>query len=530
MKPIPTSPPSTTLLTLIQVWGLGLLTLHLAAPHLPVESMWAFWPFTFLPLWLAWLSVLAVGALTLPLRWGQPSPQPSAPPRGRGADSRKEAGANLELNDPPPSRGGGSVELKKQFGQPQIILLALLSGLLFYLARLQHLRWGDGYFLTILLPHPDPAVRVIYNWQAPLTVLLHQRLWHYLADPLLGWSVTHVYAAVSITCGVAFVYLLLTLSRTLARDRTEFLIISGLVLTTGSMQLFFGYVENYTIISLGLLITVTLAWHSLQGDIQPFWPILAFSVTNGFHPSTVFLWPSLLFLAWMCYRRGYVTAFDGALQTIVTPLLIGGGVFAIMEMGGHGWQAFIGQDRPGGGDGIWFVPLFEVDPTNRWQRYTLFSPEHLIDWFNLHLLISPFGLLLLVSIGVMVYQRRATQTETAEVGFDTSYRVVNRRDSHQQKVTLFANQSERDYATFLSLMTAAYLLWTFLWHPDYGAQKDWDLFAPSAFVYTLLAAWLLTRALPHRATLRQAGLFAIAVSLLHTAAWVWTNMQPLSVD
>ena len=70
------------------------------------------------------------------------------------------------------------------------------------------------------------------------------------------------------------------------------------------MQLFFGYVENYTIISLGLIISLFLAWQTLQGKLSPLWPVLALSITNAFHPSTVFLWPGLWLLAWLSWRRG----------------------------------------------------------------------------------------------------------------------------------------------------------------------------------------------------------------------------------
>jgi hypothetical protein len=72
-----------------------------------------------------------------------------------------------------------------------------------------------------------------------------------------------------------------------------------------------------------------------------------------------------------------------------------------------------------------------------------------------------------------------------------------------------------------------YVLFTWLWNPDYGARKDWDLFAPSAFVYSLFAGYVLVRLFSERDKLREAGLFVIAVSLLHTAAWVYTNTLPL---
>ncbi len=449
----------------IRWWGLGLLTLHLAAYRLPEETAWSLWPYSLLPAWLGWGLALPVGALIL------------LPGR-----SRTHTGLRMLW----PTR-------RRWFA-----LAGLLAGGLFWLARLRHLRWGDSYVLTVALAYDGPGGPLVYNWQAPLTVFLHQRLWQFVVKPLWGGPVEHAYALVSIGCGMVFVYLLLVLAARLGRDGLESLVLAGLVLTTGSMQLFFGYVENYTIISLGLLVTLWLAWRALGGEVRLLWPVLAFSVTNGFHPSTVFLWPGMGLLAWLCWRRGHVSAVGGLLQTVLPPLLVGGGVLALMESGDHGLASLLGDDRPGGGDGLWFVPLFET--TTRWQHYTMFSAAHLLEWANLHLLLAPFGLPLL---GLVLF---------------AAYRF---------RLVLFGQPTERDYAYFLAAMTALYLLFSWLWNPDYGMRKDWDLFAPSAFIYTLLAGYLLVRALPNRLHLRETGLFAIAVSLLHTAAWVWTNTHHL---
>ena len=81
--------------------------------------------------------------------------------------------------------------------------------------------------------------------------------------------------------------------------------------------------------------------------------------------------------------------------------------------------------------------------------------------------------------------------------------------------------------TRLGVTSAVYLLLTWLWNPDYGGRKDWDLFAPSAFGYTLLAGYLLVRILVNPQKLRAGGLFIIVVSLLHTGAWIFTNTRPL---
>jgi hypothetical protein len=458
----------------IHLWGLIVLTLHLAAFNLPEESAWSLWPYTSLPPWLGWLLALLVGALTIP--------------------SVNAAVAHL-------LHRLWRLWPAKQTQQRWFALTALLAGLVFWLARLNHLRWGDSYLLSVALSYPDLELRVIYNWQAPLTVFLHQRLWQFVAEPLLGWPVENVYAGVSIICGVIFVYLLLTFMARLGRTLLERAILISLLLTTGSMQLFFGYVENYTIVSLVLLVTLFLAWQALQGEIQPVWPILSLSVANAFHPSSVFIWPGMWLLSGLCWKRGYLSLRSSLLQTILPPLLIGGGVFALMEGGGHGTTALLGVDRPGGGDGLWFVPLFET--TTEWQRYTMFSAAHLLDWLNIHFLVSPFGIPLLVLTLAGLYRFRLAIGQTT---------------------------ADKDYAYFLGLSSALYLLFTWLWNADYGGRKDWDLFAPSAFVYTLLAGYLLVRTLTNPQRLREVGLFISLVSLLHTVAWIFVNTHDLSRD
>jgi hypothetical protein len=463
--------PQERLTSTLQIWGLVVLTLHLIASKLPEEPAWSLWPYTLWPAWLGWLLALLSGALVIP-------------------------GINNSV-----ARLLGRLWLAwpaKHARQRWFVLAAMLAGALFWLARLRHLRWGDSYLLSIILSYPDLELRVVYNWQAPLTVFLHQRLWQFVAGPLLGWPVEHVYAAVSIMCGLIFVYLLLTFMARLGRDPLETAVLTGLMLTLGSIQLFFGYVENYTIVSLALFVMLFLSWRALQGEIQPVWPVSALSLANAFHPSTVFLWPALIGLSLLCWRRGRVSLLNTLLQTILPPLGVGAGVLALMESGAHGVSALLGVDRPGGGDGIWFVPLFET--TTQWQRYTMFSTAHLLDWLNLHFLISPFGLPLVILTLTTIYR---------------------------YGLSLFDRPGDREFAYFLAFTSALYVAFTWLWNPDYGARKDWDLFAPSAFVYTLFAAYLLVRVLANRPGLRANGLFIVAVSLLHTAAWIFANTQNL---
>jgi hypothetical protein len=456
------------LLPALRVWTLIVISLHLLSYRLDEADAWGVWPFTLLPPWLGWGLGLVAGSLVM------------------AGPSHVLLATLSRLWQRLP----GKTHQRSWFAA-----LAGVAGLVFGLARLRHLRWGDAYILVVGLSFPDGPV--IYNWQSPLTIFLHQRLWALVAQPMLGWGVEQVYATTSIVCGVFFVYLLLNLAAWLESDLVARAVLVAFVISTGAMQLFFGYVENYTIISLALLIFVFTGLKVLRGELALVWASLALSISNGFHPSTIVVWPSLLYLAWRQWRTGRPIR-SLAWQLAIPPLLLGIGVLALMESGDHGLAYLLGDDRPGGGDGIWFVPLFET--ATQWQHYTMFSVGHLLDWLNEHFLISPFGLPTIVLVGVCA--RRARKT-------------------------IFSGEAERQSIYFLALASLAYLLLTWLWNPDYGGRQDWDLFAPSAFVYTILAAYLLNRALPTRRELADAGLLIVAASLLHSGSWIYSNTRSL---
>jgi len=461
----------------IRILVLAALLLHVIAGRLPEEAAWSVWPYTALPLWLRWLGALAVAALTLP----------------QVNDAFGRWLHHLWTALP------GKAHKRRWFAA-----IALAMALPFWFFRIHHLRWGDAEFIVKALSYtgPDRPIWTIYNWQAPLTIFIHAQLW-LLLNPFPGIGVDTLYAITSVLSGIGFVYVLFLLADALGRDRLEKALIVGLGLTTGSMQLFFGYVENYTLISLGLILTLYLGVRCLQGEKSSVgvvvWPSLTLALTNAFHPSTLVLWPAMAYLGWQRVgRQSFDRAkiFEGA-KLILPPVLVFTGLVALMTAGGHGLDALLINDRPGGADSIPFVPLFQV--TTEWQHYTMFSLAHLLDWLNEHFLISPFGLLLLplLFLSRIPVRKRIT------------------RDPQ---------------AVFLTLASLVYLLLTFVWNPDYGGRKDWDLFAPSAFVYTPLTAYLLTRrwgdggeSPEDRLSLARAARLLIAASALHTLAWIYYN-------
>jgi hypothetical protein len=491
----------------VRLIALVAIGLHLVAYLLPEEVAWSVWPYTALPAPVGWLGGLLVASLILsPVdralgRWSQ---------RLRSVLSDRLQSSNVR-------------------GRQRLWFALTAAGMAipFWLLRIRHLRWGDAYFIARALSYtgPDRPVWTIYNWQAPLTIFLHAQLW-FLLNPVPGVSVQTLYAVTSLLAGVGFVYVLFLLARSLGTSWTEKAAIFGLVITTGSMQLFFGYVENYTLISLGILLTLYLGVRCLRGQTSLAWPSLALALTNAFHPSTVVLWPAMGYVAWkLSSAYGPQAGSSQAnhqprlewVKLLVPPILVFAGLAALMSAGGHGPLALLSNDRPGGADGIPFVPLFRL--TTEWQHYTMFSMAHLLDWANEHFLISPFGIPILFVVLATYLVRRVAGSSSPEEG---------QRQSGDDLASWDAQ-----ITWFLAIASLAYVLLTFVWNPDYGGRKDWDLFAPSAFVYTPLAAYLLVRrfrAWPENAAVRcgmgQTARLLIAVSLLHTMAWIYYNTIP----
>jgi hypothetical protein len=116
------------------------------------------------------------------------------------------------------------------------------------------------------------------------------------------------------------------------------------------------------------------------------------------------------------------------------------------------------------------------------------------DWINLQLLVAPVVLPSLAVVGANLWLARRTAAGWG-VGF-------------------------------LALAAGCYLLFTFVWNPDYGGQRDWDLFSLSALPTTLLLIVLLPRALPERRYLRAGVLPLLLLQGWHTWAWIVQNTLP----
>ncbi len=420
----------------------------------------------------------------------------------------------------------------------RLLLPAITAALVaaFYLFPIAHTRWGDAYMLAKGIAFPDPAVRLTHSWQAPLDVFLHAQTWLALHAPL-GWEdAMPAYRLLSPIAGLIYLLVVLALSRQFDRHRlAPPWLTYGMLATLGLLQLFFGYVENYSFAAAGILAYLWLGLGVLA-DRRPLWlAATVLAVTNAIHPSTVILAPSLIYLGWQLWRSGNKSRLRCVLEIALPMVLIGGATFVWMEASGHGLYALLNTDRPGGGDARWFVPLWQT--TTRWEHYTLFSWGHLRDWLNEQLLVAPVvlpGLVVVaVSIAVQSAQRvRPAAESDAQTMSGGGHKV--RRNGHRRDL---GNDSAGPYAPtipdvvrgvvpFLGIAAGFYLLFTFVWNPDYGGQRDWDLFSLASLAPALLLIVLLPQALPTARYLRAGAVPLLVVQGWHTLAWIVQNTLP----
>lgn len=478
--------------------ALALLGLHLyiytlpptpdpiPAPDSAEAAWWGLWPVTYLPTWAVAIGTVAVvGAIILHRLSGS-----------------QDGLTRLRFSRPPL--------------RPILWLISAALLLAFFVFPIAHTRWGDAFILAKGIAFPDPTLRLTRSWQAPLDVALHSELWRWLHEPL-GWKdAAPVYRLLSPVAGGLYLLVVLALCR-LPLLQPAWLPYA-LLTTPGLMQLFFGYIENYSFAAAGVLAYLWLGLTVIEGR-RPLWlAATVLALTHATHPSTVVLAPSLLCLGVLQWRTasagGNQRPVSIVLQIALPMVLVGGATVVFMEVSGHGLAALLGDDRPGGGDGRWFVPLFET--TTRWEHYTMFSWPHLRDLLNNQLLVAPVVLPSLVGVGI------AWAMQQREV------HMRNRRPENVHSSVSDPPSPDHSFSSslrFLLIAAAFQLLLITVWNPDYGGQRDWDLFSLAWLSPTLLLALLLPKVL-HGRSLAGGVAPLLVLQAWHTIAWIYQNTLP----
>ncbi len=451
---------------------------------------WGLWPVTYLPNWLFFCS-LVVLLLTVAGAW--------CGWLGGALPVGKRLNRLIPYFSPTKS----------------FIILGLGFLLAFFAWPVVHTRWGDAYILTKAIAHPDPALRLTHSWQAPIDLLLHSQLWR-IGHEAFGWrDAMPVYRLLSPLAGLLYLGGAIAASRQAAKIAAIPIWLPFALLTSiGVMQLFFGYIENYSFAAAAILIYLWLGLAAMRGE-RPLWlAALALAVANALHPSTIVYGPSLLYISWWRCKERNNSCVANVYQVALPLLAVAIATILLMELGGHGIGTLLTTDRPGGGDARWLVPLWET--STRWERYTMLSWPHLRDILNEQLLVAPMILptllLTLLEIRLLALGRRkAMVKQSDQPSFD---QIVQKE--HVEISALF----------FLANGAFCHQLLIWIWNPDYGGQRDWDLFSLAAIPTTLLVAYLLPRLIPNRRALVAGAIPLLVLQYAQLATWVYQNTLP----
>ena len=362
------------------------------------------------------------------------------------------------------------------------VVLCAAAGVLFWAFRQRTFFLGDGYLVLRTLPVAVASGDIPASFPtAPFTGLLAAFLFQVsrsigAADPALA-----AWQALSILSGMAAVPVVWTLTRPLAADVRERLALSVLIGGSGAAVLFFGYVETYAPAFVMLLAFIAAAQRVREGHGSLLTLSVLFVVLVFLHVGMALFAPVLLLLLGGAARgkrwKDLAVAVLGSAVAVALILVL------LSYSPARLLATFL---RDGGS----FLPLRGTDGWN--ESYTLFSLWHWIDLLNLHLLVSPFALVLAGGLfaGALVPARY------------------------------------RPPGTFFWIVVAGPpVLWLFLNNFELGLSRDWDLAAPCAAVIGLggLAGWL---AMMGPSETRTRGVVVMAlITVVHTAGWVGVNAR-----
>lgn len=424
---------------------LSLVIAHLITSYFGVSSMWGIHHLHFFPKWFGWIFTFATILFFVPFV----------------NNYMLKAFESL------------SIVLKKIFSKTTkcslYFILSLLSLPLFWFLRTKLYLLGDGYFKIRTLPTGE---LVPTEW---LDGLIHLEFYRFLSQVFPGSDPSFSYTILSVLCGGIFVFLILLLSDLLGKTDFQKLLIFTLLFSLGSIELFFGYVESYTILLVGLTAFLLFSVLYIRGKASIIFPLITLVLCIGLHVSALVLVPTFFYLI---FERSQKEK-KGPVHLLTILSIVG--CFALLFF--VIWKAFFYGD-PGGGFSR-FLPLFPSAGAN----FTLFCGEHFSEFINQLLLISPVGILSFIFFLFYAIRYR-----------DFKDRIAN----------------------LLLISSIFSLLFIFVYDSKLG-RADWDLRAFPGIFFTLLGIWLFIKYGNLWMGFKNYGLILVMVSFFHTAPWIFVN-------
>jgi Flp pilus assembly protein TadD len=369
-------------------------------------------------------------------------------------------------------------KIPSQIGKRRFFLVCgILSLPVFWLLKTKLFLLGDGYLKI------SDVVSGRLTYTEPLDGIIHHQFYLLLNTLHPGINPSFSYTILSVLGGGIFIFLILELSDLLGETTFTKILIFSSLFTLASLELFFGYVESYSILLVGLTLFILLSLLYLNDKINIIFVFLVLCFSIGIHVSAIVLIPAFLYLIYWKWRKREKRYFDPfSAISLLGCLAI---TFAAI------WKVFL-MEGPNNRFGQ-FIPLYSAIG----NKFTLFSPAHIGEMVNQLLLVSPVGILLFL--------------------FFLYY--------------MLKSKSFRDpFLNFLLISALAGLFLIFVYNAHLGIA-DWDLRSLPGIFVSLLGMLLFLRWGSRWVRFKNYGLILIAVSLFHLIPWILLNANAqMSLD
>ncbi|MCZ6633008.1 MAG: tetratricopeptide repeat protein [bacterium] len=353
---------------------------------------------------------------------------------------------------------------------PFLIILAILAFI--GLRSAIHLL-GDGY---LLIRELEEGVLISLHKNEPLSLWLLATLHN---TSLSAETTGRLYSVLS---GIFYVFLTLPVCRLLGQNRLEKILILAFLITPGFLQLFFGYIETYSLLFPFILLYLLFGFQTLRNNLPIWRPAALLGLLIPLHFATASFLPSLLALIVFRARMENRLNLKHLLVSLgvlpVTTLLL----FLVLDF--HP-LIYLMQES-----GSHFLPLLSPSDIS---PYPLLSLQHLSDFLNQQLLVIPSTLLVL-------------------------------------PLAFGARSPRNPDRSFLLIAALFPLLLSFLGNPKIGAFRDWDALALPAVPLTLWAALFLMVRIQNPHQQIRIGFLIGSATGLHTLLWVGLNAHSVSSE
>jgi len=352
----------------------------------------------------------------------------------------------------------------------RIVIISVLAGIVFYLLRVHVHSLGDGYQRIF-----EIGKGKFYSHTEPLDFFLHAALYRFLLlfdirTPELS------YVIISILSGLIFVNAIYLFKFSSRVNASTSLLIKTIFIASGGLLLFFGYVESYSFYYLFSLLFLLWAIKFLIDKKGLLASAILLAIAIASHITSLFLIPGFVYLFYLNIKDNSAHKFWSKYSPF---LIVGLATISVVIL--------VILRQPDSIKSATLLNLFLPLYSN--SEYSILSWHHLYDILNQILLISPYCLLIAMS-------------------------VITHRKTDSNKKNLFL---------FLMILVVSAGLFMLVIDPKLGYARDWDLFSTPAAIFGLSVGILLLIRYSKNGLSKYIAFIITVFSILFLSGWILMN-------